>query len=108
MNTNTSNTPSRRPSDSIRDRGREILERERLREEFRSGRGVEEENLPTSADFFCDGARRWESVFDDGVEERVRGRGREYFYVSEGPAGQEVRRRREGSWFGERRGGFWS
>lgn len=108
INTNTSNTPSRRPSDSIRDRGREILERERLREEFRSGRGVEEENLPTSADFFGDGARRWESVFDDGVEERVRGRGREYFYVSEGPARQEVRRRREGSWFGERRGGFWS
>jgi hypothetical protein len=106
-NITTSNNSSRRPSDSIRDRGREIIERERLRaaaattEDLR--RAFEEGGVGRDADFGV-GARRWEPVFDE-VEERVSGR--EYYYVSEGPARQESRRR-HGSWREERKRDFWS
>jgi hypothetical protein len=103
----TSTNSSRRPSDSIRDRGREVIERERTRaaaaatEELR--RAFEEGGVGRDADFGV-GARRWEPVFDE-VEERVSGR--EYYYVSEGPARQESRRR-HGSWREDRKGDFWS
>jgi hypothetical protein len=95
------NDSSRRPSDSIRERGREIIERERtraaadeLQKAAEEGADVGVEAGPSSG--------RWEPVFDE-VEERVSGR--ENYYVSEGPARQESRRRRE-SWRGEK--DFWS
>lgn len=78
-------TPSRRPSDSLRDRGREVIERERARaaaENFRSG-------LDDVA-----GGERFQPVFDE-VEERVGGREYFYDYVSEGVARQKIQRRRE-------------
>ena len=110
----TSTTSSRRPSDSIRERGREVIERERLRaaaaatEELRR---AFEEGVGRGADFGVGAgagvgsSRRFEPVFVDEVEERVSGR--EYYYVSEGPARQESRRR-HGSWREERKRDFWS
>jgi hypothetical protein len=78
--TPAASSSSRRPSDSIRDRGREVIERERAR-------AAADENARTSE-------RIWESepVFDE-VEERFSGR--EYYHVSEGSARSEIRRRRD-------------
>lgn len=76
---------SRRPSDSLRDRGREVIERERARaaaENFRSA-------LDDGA-----GGERFQPVFDE-AEERVSGREYRYEYVSEGVARQKIQRRRE-------------
>ena len=99
--TSSSNNSSRRPSDSIRERGREVIERERVRAAAEDLRRAVEEGA--GADMGA-GARRWEPVFDE-VEERVSGR--EYYYVSEGPARQEIRRR-HGSWRDEKKRDFWS
>ncbi|TLD08053.1 hypothetical protein E2P81_ATG10540 [Venturia nashicola] len=79
--------PSRRPSDSIRDRGREVIERERAKAaaEDRMDAAAAEGDAQA-------GAQRYEPVFDE-VEERLGGR--ECYYVSEGSARQEIRRRRE-------------
>lgn len=69
---------TRRPSDAIRERGREVIERERAR--------------AAAEDDARAGGQRWEPVFDE-VDERISGR--EYYYVSEGSARQEIRRRRD-------------
>lgn len=94
-----STTSSRRPSDSIRDRGREVIERERTREAAKNLQRAVDEGAGIGS-----GPRSWEPVFDE-VEERVSGR--EYYYVSEGPARLESRRR-HGSWREERKRDFWS
>ena len=101
VSNSNSNTSSRRPSDSIRERGREVIERERTRAAAAElQRAVEQR---PSSDVGA-GPRRWEPVFDE-FEERVSGR--EYYYVSEGPARQESRRR-HGSWREEMKRDFWS
>jgi len=102
-----SNNNSRRPSDSIRERGREVIERERVRAAAEDLRRAVEEGADAGDGAGAGvggGPRRWEPVFDE-FEERVSGR--EYYYVSEGPARQESRRRR-GSWRDERKRDFWS
>jgi hypothetical protein len=98
----TSTTSSRRPSDSIRERGREVIERERTRAAAAELQRAAEQQRPNSD--VGAGPRRWEPVFDE-YEERVSGR--EYYHVSEGPARQESRRR-HGSWREERKRDFWS
>lgn len=82
---------SRRPSDSIRERGREVIERERAK-------AANEDSLQTRATAAAEEyiaspgtSQRWEPVFDE-VDERTGGR--EYYYVTEGSARQEIRRRR--------------
>jgi hypothetical protein len=90
----------RRPSELIRDRGREVIERERARAAAEELQRAFEEGAGEGVGA---GSRRWEPVFDE-VEERVSGR--EYYYVSEGPAREEARRRR-GSWSEERKKDFW-
>jgi hypothetical protein len=102
--TNNSTNSSRRPSDSIRDRGREVIERERTRAAAEDLQRAVGEGAST-ADVGVGSSRRWEPVFVDEVEERISGR--EYYYVSEGPARQE-HRRRHGSWREERKRDFWS
>ncbi|KAM0710559.1 hypothetical protein Q7P35_002230 [Cladosporium inversicolor] len=83
---------SRRPSDSIRDRGREVIERERAK-------AANEDSLQNRASATAEEyiaspgtSQRWEPVFDE-VDERTGGR--EYYYVTEGSAQQEIRRRRD-------------
>jgi len=92
---------NRRSSDSIHDRGRETIERERARLAAEDLRRADEVGTGTIADV-SEGAGppRWEPVFDE-VEEKDSGR--EYYYISEGPA-----RRRRGSWREEEKRVFWS
>jgi len=83
---------SRRPSDSIRDRGREVIERERAKaanEDSMQNRATAaaEEYIASPGT-----SQRWEPVFDE-VDERTGGR--EYYYVTEGSARSEIRRRRD-------------
>jgi hypothetical protein len=125
-------TRSRRLSDSIRERGREVIERERAKavseeslhnqvttsgqeniagpseklwkpdsNEVKEGTGVQmygykpaaaEDHHPTVADDARPDGAQWEPVFD-GEEDRVGER--EYHYVSEGSARQEIQRRRD-------------
>lgn len=73
---------SRRPSDSIRERGREVIERERAR-------AAAEDQQFAVAD---DAKSVWEPVFDEADE---RTGGREYYDVTEGSARQRIQRRRE-------------
>ena len=83
---------SRRPSDSIRERGREVIERERAK-------AANEDSLQNRAAAAAEEyiaspgtSQRWEPVFDE-VDERTGGR--EYYYVTEGSARQEIQRRRD-------------
>jgi hypothetical protein len=83
---------SRRPSDSIRERGREVIERERAKaatedSAYNRASAAADEYIASPGT-----SRYWEPVFDE-VDERVSGR--EYYYVSEGSARQEIRRRRD-------------
>jgi len=83
---------SRRPSDSIRERGREVIERERAK-------AANEDSMQTRAFAAAEEyiaspgtSQRWEPVFDE-VDERTGSR--EYYYVTEGSARSEIRRRRD-------------
>lgn len=81
---------SRRPSDSIRDRGREVIERERAKaaaEDLNRASVAAEEYIASPGT-----SQRWEPVFDE-VDERTGSR--EYYYVTEGSARSEIRRRRD-------------
>lgn len=83
---------SRRPSDAIRDRGREVIERERAKvasEDSMQNRvtAAVEEYIASPGT-----SQRWEPVFDE-VDERAGGR--EFYYVTEGSARSEIRRRRD-------------
>jgi hypothetical protein len=87
-------TSTRRPSDAIRERGREVIERERARaaaEDSLHNRvtATTEEYIATPGT-----SQRWEAVpvFDEADE---RAGGREYYYVTEGSARRENRRRRD-------------
>lgn len=75
--------------ESIRDLGREIVERERLRA---AARELGAPGELTTADVGAGPSRSFEPVFDE-VEERISGR--EYYYVSEGPARQRRERERD-------------
>lgn len=80
----SSTASSRRPSDSIRERGREVIQRERAKV-------AAEDRYTAMDDDVRAGEQRWEPVFDE-VEERVSER--ERYYVSQGSARQEIRQRR--------------
>jgi len=87
-----SDVPARRPSDSVRERGREVIERERARA---AAEDLLQNRAPMATEEYIASpgtSQRWEPVFDE-VEERVSGR--EYYYVSEGSARRENRRRRD-------------
>jgi hypothetical protein len=90
----TPTASSRRPSDSIRERGREVIERERAR--AAAAAAAAEDHYPAAAadENARASERHWESepVFDE-VEERITGH--EYYHVSEGSARSEIRRRRD-------------
>ena len=84
--------PARRPSDSVRERGHEVIERERARA---AAEGLLQNRASMATEEYIASpgtSQRWEPVFDE-VEERVSGR--EYYYVSEGSARRENRRRRD-------------
>lgn len=76
---------SRRPSDAIRDRGREVIERERAK-------AAAEDRQTAAENDTRAGGQLYEPVFDE-VDERISGR--EYYHVSEVYARQEIRRRRD-------------
>lgn len=83
---------SRRASDAIRERGREVIERERAK----AANEDSQQNRATAAaeEYIASPgtSQRWEPVFDE-VDERTGSR--EYYYVTEGSARQEIRRRRD-------------
>lgn len=81
---------TRRTSDAIRERGREVIERERAK-----AANEDSQNRATAAaeEYIASPgtSQRWEPVFDE-VDERTGSR--EYYYVTEGSARQEIRRAR--------------
>jgi hypothetical protein len=83
---------SRRTSDAIRERGREVIERERAK----AANEDSQQNRATAAaeEYIArpGTSQRWEAVFDE-VDERTGSR--EYYYVTEGSARSEIRRRRD-------------
>jgi hypothetical protein len=87
---NSASATSRRPSDAIRERDLEVIERERAR--ARAGAAAENQTAAKDQTEANDGVEseevRREPVFDEVS-------GREYYHISEGGARSEIPRRRD-------------